>query len=150
MTYGTDRRVSSGDALMPRLRHLLPCFCLSLLIAALAAVRADDPEDTTASDEKMLHERGIKTDCPGLLDFLRERSLSEEERAQMAQLVKQLGADDFEKREAASQTFVKRGRVSIPFLKTALNNIDPEIARRAQTCLDDISGGPGPALPAAA
>ena len=68
----------------------------------------------------------------------------------MAKLVKQLGDSEFEKREAASQKFVARGRLSIPFLKAALHDSDAEITRRAQTCLDDIEGGPGPALPAAA
>ena len=137
---------------MPRLRHALPFLGLSLLVAALSAVRADDAEmtDTTASDEKLLQDRGVKTDGPGLLAFLRERSLDEDERAQMAQLVKVLGDTDFEKREAASQKFIARGSLSLPFLRDALKDNDPEIARRAQACIDEISGGPGPALPCAA
>jgi hypothetical protein len=138
---------------MPRLRHALPLLGLSLLAAALAVVRANDaPEmvDTTPADEKLLQERGVKTDGPGLLAFLRERSLDEDERAQMAQLVKQLGDTDFEKREAASKKFVARGTLSLPFLRPAVKDNDPEIARRAQVCIDEISGGPGPALPCAA
>ena len=117
---------------MPRLRHALPFLGLSLLVAALSAVRADDAEmtDTTASDEKLLQDRGVKTDGPGLLAFLRERSLDEDERAQMAQLVKVLGDTDFEKREAASQKFIARGSLSLPFLRDALKDNDPEIARR--------------------
>jgi HEAT repeat protein len=121
-----------------------------LLVAVLGAVRAAEPEDTTVADDKLLQEHNVKTDGASLLAFLRERSLDEKERAQMTELVKQLGHNDFDKREAASQKFVARGRLSIPFLKAALNDNDAEIARRAQTCLDDINGGPGPALPAAA
>jgi HEAT repeat protein len=138
---------------MPRLRRCFPLLGLSLLVAALAAVRAADaPEttDTTAADEKLLQDRGVKTDGAGLLAFLRERSLDEDERAQMAQLVKQLGDTDFDKREEASKKFVARGRVSLPFLRPALKDNDPEIARRAQACIEEISGGPGPALPCAA
>ena len=135
---------------MPRLRHILPFLALSLLVVLLVAVRGADPEDPVASDEKLLRQYDVKSDGRSLLTFLRERSLTEEERAQMVELVKQLGDSEFEKREEASQKFVARGRLSIPFLKTALHHHDPEIVRRAQTCLDDISGGPGPSLPAAA
>ncbi len=134
---------------MLRLRPLLPLVGLALLIIGLAVVRGAEAEDP-AADEKLLRDNNVKTDGPGLLAFLRERSLSEEERAQMTKLIRQLGDEDFEKREAASRQFVARGRLSITFLKAALNDNDAEIARRAQTCLDDIEGGPGPSLPAAA
>jgi HEAT repeat protein len=134
---------------MSRLRPVLPLVGLSLLISALPVIRGVEAEDPTAADEKLLRENNVKPDGPGLLAFLRERSLSEAERAQMKKLVRQLGHEDFEKREAASRQFVAHGRLSIPYLKAALNDTDPEIARRAQTCLDDIEGGPGPSLPAA-
>src|SRR5438067_1800409 len=117
---------------MPRLRHTVPLLTLSLLACALLTARAGEAEDAAAADEKLLTERGVKTDGPSLLTFLRERSLNEEERGQMKELVKQLGDSDFEKREAASQKFITRGRVSLPFLKAVLDDKDPEVARRAQ------------------
>jgi HEAT repeat protein len=135
---------------MPCVRLTSSLLTLLLFVLAFAAEYAADAEDTTAADEKLLQERSIASDGPSLLAFLRERSLSEDERAQMAQLVRQLGDNDFEKRQAASQKFVLRGPVSVPFLKAALNDPDAEIARGARTCLEDISGGPGPSLPSAA
>jgi HEAT repeat protein len=135
---------------MPRSRHIVPSLVLLMLVVALRAADAPEMTDTTAADEKLLQDHGVKTDGPGLLAFLRERSLDEDERARMAALVKQLGDSEFDKREAASEKFVARGRLSVPFLKPALNDPDPEIARRAQMCLEAINNGSGPSLATAA
>ena len=129
------------------------CFrCLliaALVVPAALGIQVNHDDEQTA-DEKLLQEHGLKTDGPGLLTFLQERSFSREERAQlMAPLIRQLGSAEFEKREAASRKLVAHSRQSIPFLKAALKDPDPERARRARVCLADIGEGVGHGLFAA-
>ena len=47
--------------------------------------------------------------------------------------IRRLGNDDFEVREKASNYLKQTGRLAVPFLKTALNDNDAEIVRRAGT-----------------
>jgi hypothetical protein len=59
--------------------------------------------------------------------------------SQVQQLIRQLGHDDFQKREAASTALTKIGPPALPFLaKEARNNPDPEIRKRANTIAQTI------------
>src|SRR5262249_36140532 len=53
-------------------------------------------------------------------------------------------------REKASAELVKRGTPALPFLRKALTEKDLEVVRRATRCIEQIEGGPGAGLPAAA
>lgn len=106
--------------------------------------------DLDGSDEKMLMDGKVATDTAGLLAFFRSRTLSEADQQQMTQLIRQLGSDQFALREEAAQKIVSRGESALPFLRPAIRDPDAEVARRAERCLREIEGGPGPALPIAA
>jgi HEAT repeat protein len=108
------------------------------------------PEDEDRADEALLREARVSTDGPGLLAFFRDRSLGEADRQRLADLVRQLGSDDFDQREKASTALIARGPLAIPFLRQAIASTDTEVARRARFALEEIDHGPGPALPAAA
>jgi len=54
------------------------------------------------------------------------------------ELVRQLGDDDFKKREAASAELAKIGKPAVPALKEAKKNPDLEVARRAEEVLARI------------
>jgi hypothetical protein len=119
-----------------------------LVLFVLASSRSADEE--VSADEALLRECHVGTDGPALLAFFRERSLSEADRQHLADLVRQLGSDDFAQREKASAALVARGPLAVPFLRPATESADAEVVRRARACLEEIDRGPGPALPAAA
>jgi HEAT repeat protein len=98
--------------------------------------RADDAG--TTADEATLRAAGLQTDGPALLEFFRKQTLSEADQARLAATVRQLGASSYRAREKASDDLEKAGRSAIYFLRAALDDPDPEIARRAQACLHSI------------
>jgi hypothetical protein len=97
---------------------------------------APDPE--LAHAEKVLREKGITPDGATLLRFFRALSLTDDERQRLSEKVEQLGAEDFTVREKASLDLIAAGRLSIPFLRDAIEDRDPERARRARHCLDAV------------
>jgi hypothetical protein len=106
--------------------------------------------DLEKADEQLLRDARVATDVPGLLAFLRERTLTEDDRKQLRALVRRLGAESYAQREEASQALTRRGRPALPLLREALKDPDVEIARRAERCIEEIEQGPGAALPVAA
>lgn len=125
--------------------------CVALagtLIASLAAGGEPDPD--LAFAERTLKEANMATDGPGLLAFFRTRTLSEADQERLAASVRRLGDERFTVREKASRDLSNAGRSALPFLRAALHDADPEIARRALLCLEEISHQPSSALVTAA
>lgn len=110
---------------------LLPC----RLVALSAAERAADPDEAT------LKAAGIATDGPGLADYIKQRTVTVADEKRIKALVRRLGDDEFKAREEASRQLVMLGLRARSFLQTALKDPDPEIARRAQDCLERIAKG---------
>ncbi len=131
-------------------RRFFPAGIAILTSAALLAVPARSADAEEQADEALLREARVGTDGPGLVAFFRDRSLSEADRERLADLVRHLGSDEFERREKASAALVARGPLAVPLLRRAITSADAEVARRARACLEEIDRGPGPALPAAA
>jgi HEAT repeat protein len=129
--------------------HLLGLTAAALLAGAAVLARAP-ADDAATADEKLLKDAGAAVDGDGLLAFLRKRTPTEAERKEVEALIRRLGDEDFDEREAASRRLRERGEAAAPFLKAALNNPDAEVARRARQCLSDLGPAAGPALPAAA
>jgi hypothetical protein len=108
------------------------------LLLALPALRAAEPDSTLPADEKFLRDHQLASDGPALMAYFRERTLNEDQKARLAELIKKLGDDEFEVREKASADLVKAGRLALPLLKPSMRNRDAEIARRAADCLRQI------------
>src|SRR5438132_10025688 len=53
-------------------------------------------------------------------------------------LIHELGSKDFAERERAATAIVAIGESALGKLKTASKSPDPEVARRAKTCIDAI------------
>ena len=75
---------------------------------------------------------------PALLAYFRARTLSQEDLDRLATTVPKLGDNDFDTREKASRDLTAAGPPALNFLKNALTSTDPEIARRAHLCIEDI------------
>ena len=74
---------------------------LALLLSLAPLVGAAPvPTDEPSSDEKLLRDAGVPVDGDGLLTFFRQRTLSEADTKQIGDLIRRLGADDFDDREA--------------------------------------------------
>ena len=119
-----------------------------LVAAALAEPASNDPEIVYA--ERTLREAGSAVDGPSVLAFLRRHTLSEEELDKLAQTVRRLGSADFQERERAGRMLIAAGRAALPFLQSAAQDADLEIARRARRCIDEIERSPTPSVMIAA
>jgi HEAT repeat protein len=111
---------------------------------------ADGPPQVEA-DERRLQAVKVGHDGPSLVEFFRRRTLTDLERANIELLIQRLGARAFRAREQAASDLVARGPVVVELLKEHLKDPDPEIARRAEKCIERIKASDLPAdVPAAA
>jgi hypothetical protein len=124
-------------------RRLLPLVALMLLGLLAAAAEDADP------DEKTLRDNKVATDGPGLLRFLRSRTLDDNDGEKLKALIRQLGNDSFREREKATAELLRYGRLALPFLRAGTKDSDAEIAHRSRRCIEKIMAGPGPGLPIA-
>jgi hypothetical protein len=106
-----------------------------LLLTALS-LRGDD--QTQAADVDTLKKAGLKSDGPALLAFFRQRTLSQDQVAQLTDNMRRLGDNAFPVRQQASADLVKAGAAAVPFLQRALTDPDLEVVRRAERCLQEI------------
>jgi HEAT repeat protein len=104
------------------------------MLAAFRDERVSDLPD----DEKVLKDSGVATDGPGLLAYLRKRTLGPDGEARLRKLVKDLGDDEFEVRQKAVEGLVALGLRARAALRAALKDPDLEVRLRAQRCLDQI------------
>jgi hypothetical protein len=125
----------------------------TLVVLVLAAGLGVDVKAVQAAptpDEEILTRAGVRTDANALLTFFRHRTLPESERPVIAKLVRQLGAEICQDREAASAALIRRGPAVGELLRAALGDRDLEIARRAERCLLQIRHNDVPVATAAA
>ena len=109
-----------------------------LFLAPLLRGRSAEPDPQVTYDEATLRSKGIATDGPGLLAYFKARTLSAADLDRLAATVRNLGDNDFETREKASHDLIAAGRPAFQFLKSALNDSDLEIARRARQAMEEI------------
>jgi HEAT repeat protein len=127
-----------------------PWVLLALLVIPFAAPAQTD--DATAADKATLRAAGVDIDGPGLLAYVKKRTLSDSVREKIAALIKQLGDEEFEEREKASAALLEIGAVARPQLRAALKDRDAEVRRRSRRALRSLGEASGDLsiLPAAA
>jgi HEAT repeat protein len=104
-----------------------------------AGVRAGkDADDEVEPDVRLLKEAKIGTADDELIAYLKRHSESDDDLLHMDRLIRQLGDEDFDKREAASTKIVNLGLVSLALLREARKNDSKELARRAKDCGERI------------
>jgi hypothetical protein len=92
----------------------------------------------TADDEALLGKAKLKTDGASLLEYLRKRTPVGTDTARIKKLVEQLGDDDFDTREKATEALIGIGAPAVPHLRKAAESEDTETKRRASQCLQAI------------
>jgi HEAT repeat protein len=120
---------------------MMHCCLLGWIVCMLLPAGPHVTESTADADESALKAAGIPTDGPGLAAYFKKRTITIANVERLKELIRQLGDDDFKTREEASRKLVMFGPRARPFLQTALKDTDPEIARRAQDCLERIARG---------
>lgn len=94
-----------------------------------------------ADDERLLKDAAVGADGPTLVNFFKQRIVGAADENKIRALVKQLGDDEFSKREEATQQLIAVGSRARPFLRQALTETDIEVKRRAEDCLKKIDQG---------
>jgi hypothetical protein len=120
--------------------------CVLVFLLGVPAPAADE----SAGDERLLKDNKIETDAPTLLGFFRKRAGSASDDDQTKALIRQLGDEDFWKRQQASGQLVGTGKRAKQLLRQALDDADCEIRWRAKECLRLIDLGEGSVVVAAA
>ncbi len=116
-------------------------FWLVPILGFLASARAAEPDPELISAEKTLQDAKVETTSSALLQFLRDRSLTNDDRTRLIDAVRSLGDDDFDTREKAVAVLIRAGRKALPFVRPAQKDKDPERARRAAHIIEEIDSG---------
>jgi hypothetical protein len=122
------------------------CICAALAAGALLTTSPVRGAEEGPKDEEVLREAGVDTEGPALVEYLKKRTSSDDELAQINKLIGELGDRDFAKREHASTTLINLRRAAVPALRKALKGTDVEVAERAEDCLKQIESGEGSEL----
>ncbi len=91
------------------------------------------------TDEQLLKNAGIKSDGPDLIEFLRQRTLTDDARPNVQKLIRQLGSVSYHEREKAMHDLIVRGPAIAQMLRQAAQDSDSEISRRSEKCLARIT-----------
>jgi hypothetical protein len=112
----------------------------------------DEPFDQKKVDLETIKSAGYSEDTKSLVDFFKNHTVTEADKAKINTLIKKLGDETFEEREAASEQVSKSGVPAIALLKAAMNakDADPEIVRRCELALHIIEKVPTRSLAVAA
>lgn len=109
--------------------------------------------ETATSDEEALKAAGLKPeDGPKLVEYLRQRTLSDIDQTKIAGIIKRFGGDDFDDRVRATEEIELYGAAAVGPLKAAEKDkdTDPEIVYRARVALKKMSKVPHTVVTAAA
>ena len=111
---------------------------------------AEEKFDQKKADIETIKAANLPFDGKALLEFYKKHTVSDENRTRLAALIKQLGEDDFDRREEASDEIEKFGVAAIGLLRQAERSGDIEIMRRCERCLKNIEKVPTRTLASAA
>jgi HEAT repeat protein len=88
-------------------------------------------------DEEILRRADLATDADALVEFLRKRTLPEQDRPALVQTVRRLNASNFGVREKATQDLIKRGVAVLDVLRSA-QGPELELKRRIENVIQRI------------
>src|SRR5437868_13827564 len=128
--------------------RLAACLCIVGLGALPGlAQQPGEPDPQLAEDEQILQAAKVGTDAHALLDFLRQQTLTEDERQRMGQLVKRLEDRSFQKREKATGDVIALGPKALPVLRQVMQGgATLEVRMRIERCVKELEKN-SPAVP---
>jgi hypothetical protein len=146
-----DRHGKTTPLFLPASAICRGVWLLALLVTSASRASAELPRDPDlAYAERVLHSAKAETDGPGVLAFIRLRTLSKEQFQHLADLVRRLGASAYSEREKATRELIAAGQPALPYLQQAIKDPDLEVSRRARRCIEKIRHDPTSHLMAAA
>ena len=104
--------------------------------------KKDDGSEQKKADLETLKLAGLADETKALTDFFRNHTVTEADKVRLLALIKKLGDDDFDTRQAASAELSKAGVGVIALLRTAQKDGDAEIVRRCDLALKIIEKVP--------
>lgn len=113
----------------------------------------DPPEekfDQKKADLETIKAANYAHEGKALIEFFQKHTVTDADRAKLTELIKQLGDDDFDRREQASEEIEKYGVSAIGPLRQAERTGNPEVLRRCELCLKNIEKVPTRTLASAA
>ncbi len=123
-------------------RQLLAfCGALAIFLAVLAA-RAADNDGQTNEDEKVLKEAKVPATDDGLCDFFRKLTPRDGDLKRVPDLIRQLGSEDFDARQQASERLIALGPSILPLLRKELDSADVETRTRVRACIEKLARAP--------
>ena len=90
-----------------------------------------------SEDEAILRRAGVPLEADALVQFFQKRCLAEKDRADIAKLIRQVGAADYRTREKATLDLVKRGPAVLEMLRAAPAG-DTEVQSRLESSIRRI------------
>jgi hypothetical protein len=121
--------------------------------AKKAAPPKEVPEekfDQKKADLETIKAANYPYEGKALIEFFQKHTVTDADRAKLTELIRQLGDDDFDRRELASEEIEKYGVSAIGPLRQAERSGNPEILRRCELCLKNIEKVPTRTLASAA
>jgi hypothetical protein len=114
-----------------------------------AAKTGDAPDDST--DEEALKPAGLSPDDgKRLVEYIKQRTLSDADQSKIAEIINRFGSDDFEDRVKAAEEIELYGPAAVAPLKAAASSRDPEVSYRARAALKRMAKIPHASVAAAA
>lgn len=122
-----------------------------VVLGATATTPAAAAESPPLTDEEALKKAGLSPDDGArLVEYLKQRTLSDTDEGKIKTIIRRLGADEYEDREKATAEVELFGPAAIKPLRDAEKDADPEVAIRATRALKHMEKVPHAAVAAAA
>ncbi|OAI46047.1 hypothetical protein AYO44_11995 [Planctomycetaceae bacterium SCGC AG-212-F19] len=114
-------------------------FLFSCLVGVVGLL-APGSAAASPADEETLKQAGLATDAEALLQWFRDRTLTDNQRGRILALIARLGADAFDVRERATADLQTEGARAVALLRQVIGtrDADVEIVRRAETILEGL------------
>ena len=128
------------------LKKLFYVFPLALFLGLAGNLPLPAADEAVNPDDQQLKAAGVGTEPAELIAYLRKHILTDKDREQIEALIRQLGHEQFPRREEASEKLVAIGPPAASFLREATRDSNVEVSKRAEQCLTEIGGAPDPAL----
>ena len=127
-------------AVLAGMLALLPATAQPVPTAATPVGGPAAAKPAAPSDAEALKQAGLSpTDAERLTTYLEQRTLTDVDQGKVRGIIRRMGADDFDARQAASRDVEVFGSAALGPLRDAERDADPEVAFRAKEALKRLN-----------